>query len=121
MAKIKPMALVESMSGKVCTHSDVYFRTNKRSGAVSTGKLCNPNTAAPTSDQADVRTYFTGAVTNAKAILAATSTDTDQSNYTKLQNYKAQYDANPTFGGTLYNWILKKEFAVVKAAAEAQD
>ena len=30
MADIKPMALIESMSKKVCMHSDVYFRTNNR-------------------------------------------------------------------------------------------
>ena len=32
MAEIKPMALIESMKKKVCMHSDVYFRTNKRTG-----------------------------------------------------------------------------------------
>ena len=30
MAQIKPMALIESMKKKVCMHSDVYFRTNKK-------------------------------------------------------------------------------------------
>ncbi|MCQ2340854.1 MAG: hypothetical protein MJZ48_00105 [Paludibacteraceae bacterium] len=115
MAKIKPMALVESMSGKVCMHSDVYFRTNKRSGAVSTGKLCNPFSGEPSEDQMAVRSNFSTAVTAAKAILAAKSTDTDQGNYTKLQTYKAQYDANPKFGGTLYNWILKKEIEALNA------
>ena len=44
MAEIKPMALIESMSKKVCEHSDVYFRTNKKTGKVYTGKLCNPST-----------------------------------------------------------------------------
>ena len=103
------MALVESMSGSVCMHSDVYFRTNKRSGVVSTGKLCNPYTGAPSENQMAVRSNFTTAVASAKAILAAKSTDEVQTNYTKLQTYQAQYDANPKFGGTLYNWILKKE------------
>jgi len=116
MAKIKPMALVESMSGKVCMHSDVYFRTNKRSGAVCTGKLCNPSTADPSTNQTAVRTMFASAVTNAKAVMNATATDT--ANYAKKQQYTAQYNANPLFGGTLYNWVLKKEFALLQAAAE---
>ena len=34
MSEIKPMALIESMCKKVCMHSDVYFRTNKRTGKV---------------------------------------------------------------------------------------
>lgn len=25
MAQVKPMGLIESMSGKVCEHSDMYF------------------------------------------------------------------------------------------------
>ena len=37
MAKIKPMALIENMSKKVCMHSDVYFRTNKQTGVVYSG------------------------------------------------------------------------------------
>ena len=37
MAEIKPMALIESMKKKVCMHSDVYFRTNRQTGKVTTG------------------------------------------------------------------------------------
>ena len=58
MAKIKPMALVESMSKKVCMHSDVYFRTNKVTGVVYTGKLCNPFEGEPSADQTRVRSRF---------------------------------------------------------------
>jgi len=116
MAKIKPMALVESMSGKVCGHSDVYFRTNKRSGNVSSGKLCYPSTADPTTNQTAVRTKFATAIAKAKAILAATSSDTDQSNYTKLQSYTASYNADSKFGGTLFNFIMKKEYKLLQNA-----
>jgi len=115
MAKIKPMGLIESMSGKVCGHSDTYFRTNKRNGNVSSGKLCNPYSGEPTANQTAVRTKFTTATAKAKAILAATSSDTDQSNYTKLQAYTASYAANRTFGGSLYNFIVKKEYAALGA------
>ena len=51
MAEIKPMALIESMKKKVCEHSDVYFRTNKQTGKVTTGKLCNPSTKEPSAAQ----------------------------------------------------------------------
>ena len=110
MAKIKPMGLIESMSGKVCTHSDVYFRTNRRTGSVSSGKLCNPYTGEPTENQNAVRTKFANAIASAKAILHATSSDTDSGNYTKLQQYKSQYEANRAFPGTLFNFIMKKEY-----------
>jgi len=110
MAKIKPMALVESMSGKVCGHSDVYFRTNKRNGNVSSGKMCYPSTAAPTTNQTAVRTKFASAIASAKAIIAATSSDSVQTNYTKKVAYQASYDANRTFGGTFFNFVMKKEY-----------
>jgi len=109
------MVLVESMSGKVCKHSDVYFRTNKRNGNVSTGKLCNPSTAAPTTNQTSARTKFASAIAKAKAILAATSTDTDQSNYTKKTNYTAAYKADSKFPGTLFNYIMQAEYALLGA------
>ena len=58
MSKIKPIAIIESMSGKVCEHSDMYFRTNKQTGKVYTGKLCNPSDAAPSEAQNRVKTRF---------------------------------------------------------------
>ncbi len=114
MAKIRPMGLIESMSGKVCMHSDVYFRTNKRNGNVSSGKLCNPFDGEPTADQVEVRTNFATAAATAKAIVHATATDTE--NYAKLQEYKAAYDNNRSFGGNLYSYIFTKE---MKSLSEA--
>ena len=58
MAEIKPMALIESMKKKVCEHSDVYFRTNKKTGKVTTGKLCNPSTKEPSAAQTAARARF---------------------------------------------------------------
>lgn len=117
MAKIKPMALVEGMSGKVCTHSNVYFRQNKRSGVISTGKLCNPYQGEPDPDVVAARTKFKTAATNAKAILHATApTEGGQAseNYTKLQSYKESYAQHPKYGGSLYTWILKGEYALLE-------
>ena len=47
MAQVKPMGLIESMSGKVCEHSDMYFF--RKNGKVFSGKICNPSTKEPTS------------------------------------------------------------------------
>ena len=42
MAKFKPIDLIKSLSGKLCSHSDVYFA--KKGKTLYTGKLCNPRT-----------------------------------------------------------------------------
>ena len=48
------------MRKKVCEHSDVYFRTNRRTGKVTTGKLCYPSDKAPSAAQvaAKARSLF---------------------------------------------------------------
>lgn len=68
MAKIKPMALIESMSGKVCSHTNVYFAV--RNGKVYTGTLCNPSTKEPNSAQIAHRQRFATATANALSALS---------------------------------------------------
>jgi len=114
MAKYVPMELLKSLSGKVCAHSDVYFAN--RGDTQYTGKLCNPRTKAYSTAELARQTLFASAIANAKAILNATSSDADQSNYTKLQAYQAQHNALPAPRGALFNFIMKKEYAVLKAA-----
>lgn len=58
MSRIRPIAIIQSMSGKVCEHSDMYFRTNKQTQKVCTGKICNPSDAAPTEAQVRVMNRF---------------------------------------------------------------
>ena len=72
MSQVKPMALVESMSGKICGHSDMYFF--RKNGKVFSGKICNPSTKEPTASQLAQRTKFATARANAKTALA----DSDQ-------------------------------------------
>ena len=68
MSKVKPMGLIESMSGKVCEHSDLYvFRRN---GKIFTGKRCHPSTKAPTEAQTAQQNKFATARANAAAALA---------------------------------------------------
>jgi hypothetical protein len=98
MAKIKPMPLIESMSKKVCMHSDVYFRTNKRTGKVYTGKLCNPSTKEPSAAQIKAKERFAKVVAAVRTILA------DPAQKASLEaEYKAQ-----TKIGSLFGYAMKK-------------
>ena len=56
MSKIKPMILVDRLSGKVCSHSNTYFA--ERYGTQYTGTICNPFTGEPTDKQIAVRQKF---------------------------------------------------------------
>jgi len=92
------MALIESMSKKVCMHSDVYFRTNKQTGVTYSGKLCNPSTKAPSVNQTAAKARFAKVVAAVRLIL------TDPTEKAKLQaEYKAQ-----TKIGSLFGYAMKK-------------
>ena len=94
MAEIKPMALIESMKKKVCEHSDVYFRTNKKTGKVYTGKLCNPSTKEPSVNQTAARARFAKVQAAVRAILAGTSEQKTQ----LVAEYNAQHKIGSLFG-----------------------
>ena len=97
MAEIKPMALIESMKKKVCEHSDVYFRTNKRTGKVYTGKLCNPSTKEPSAAQIAAKERFAKVQAAVRAILA------DPTEKAKLQaEYKSQTKYGSLFGYAMH-------------------
>ena len=97
MAEIKPMALIESMKKKVCEHSDVYFRTNKRTGKVYTGKLCNPSTKEPSAAQTAVKARFAKVQAAVRAILA------DPTEKAKLlAGYMAQTKYGSLFGYAMH-------------------
>ena len=104
------MALIQSMSGKICMHSDVYFRTNRKTGDVSTGKLCYPSTKAPTENQIAVQNKFKAVQALVSSILAAKSTDSDLTLYNKQTSYKALYNSQSTCGN-LRAFIFKREYA----------
>ena len=98
MAEIKPMALIESMSKKVCEHSDVYFRTNKKTGKVTTGKLCNPSTKEPSAAQIAAKARFAKVSAAVRAILAGTSEQKTQ----LVDGYKAQNQYGSLFGYAMH-------------------
>ena len=97
MAFIKPMALIESMSRKVCMHSDVYFRTNRQTGKTFTGKLCYPSTKEPTAAQIAAKARFAKVVAAVRTILA------DPAEKAKLQaEFKAQTRIGSLFGYAMH-------------------
>ncbi|MBR2165753.1 MAG: hypothetical protein IJ915_04335 [Paludibacteraceae bacterium] len=97
MAKIKPMALIESMSKKVCEHSDVYFRTNKQTGTTYTGKLCNPSTQEPSAAQTAAKARFAKVVAAVRTILS------DPTEKAKLKaEFKAQTKIGSLFGYAMH-------------------
>lgn len=97
MAEIKPMALIESMKKKVCGHSDVYFRTNRRTGKVTTGKLCYPSEKAPSPAQVAARARFAKVAAAVRAVLA------DPTEKAKLEaEYKSQTKYGSLFGYAMH-------------------
>ena len=98
MAKIKPMVLIESMSKKVCMHSDVYFRTNKQTGVTYTGKLCNPSDQPASANQTKAKSRFAKVAAAVRAIL---------SDPTEKAKLKAEYKAQTKIG-SLFGYAMKK-------------
>ena len=98
MAEIKPMVLIESMKKKVCEHSDVYFRVNKQTGKVTTGKLCNPSTQEPSANQTQAKNRFKKVQAAVRLVLA------DPTEKAKL---KAEFKAQHTYG-SLFGYAMHK-------------
>ena len=98
MAEIKPMALIESMKKKVCEHSDVYFRTNKQTGKVTTGKICYPSTKEPSAAQTAAKARFAKVVAAVRTILE---------DATQKAALEAEYKAQHTYG-SLFGYAMHK-------------
>jgi hypothetical protein len=98
MASINPIPTIKSMSGKVCEHSDMYFRTNKQTLKTVTGKICNPSDAEPTEAQLKVQNRFAKITDAARAIMA----DPDQRAIYEPA-YKKQHRI-----GSLLGYIIKR-------------
>ncbi len=103
MAKIKPIELIASMSGKVCQHGDTYFVTNRQTGRVHTGRICNPSNLPPTESQSEVREKFAQRARNTSAWIMSNKPSGSQPKgselYQKaLEAYKAQHKIGSFFG-----------------------
>lgn len=98
MSKIKPIAIIQSMSGKVCEHSDMYFRTNRQTQKVYTGKICNPSNTAPSEAQVRVMNRFAKISAAVQELLA------DPAEYAKWEKaYLAQHKI-----GSLNGYVFAK-------------
>jgi hypothetical protein len=81
MAKIEPMDLVKSLSGKLCGHSDISFA--KKGDTQYTMKRCNKRTSAPSEAELSQRTKFA-------AISAAVNARVKANDPVDLAAFKAQ-------------------------------
>ncbi len=88
------------MSGKVCTHSKMYFRTNSFNGNVSTGKICFPFKGEASEDQQAAKARFKKVVLAIRERIAA-MTDAEKA---KLKAAAKATQAGSTFGYALHQW-----------------
>jgi len=99
MAKIRPLETISSMSGKVCMHSDIHFRTNRMNGVVTTGKICYPSTATPTADQIAAKNRFKLVSTAIRTRLAA---------LTATEKAAMKAAAKAVRAGSVFGYAFKK-------------
>lgn len=118
MAKIKPMALVESMSSKVCMHSNVYFRTNKVTGATFAAKLCNPYDGGNSEDQLAARNRFAAVSAAVRARIAALQ-PTEKT--ALLAQFRGQSKVGSFFGYCFKKWNSEYDDSGVLITADDSD
>lgn len=105
MALIRPLETIKSMSKKVCEHSDVYFRTNKRTGKTYTGKMCNPFEGEPSTNQVAKRTRFAKVSAAIRTRLAVPASGTPTEEQVAIRKaYEAQYKIGSLFGFAWKQW-----------------
>ena len=97
MAKIEPMDLVKSMSGKVCGHSDISFA--KKGKTQYTMKRCNPRTTPYTEAELARQEKFA----QVRAAMKALSEE-------QRAEYAAQFKKSPGKDSPLNGYIFAKEY-----------
>ena len=101
MSKIIPMDLIKSMSGTLCSHSDMYFA--KRGKTLYTGKRCNPRDLDKdpyTEKELAVHDKFA----QVRAAVKALSEE-------QKAEYAAQFKKYPGKYSTLNGYIFAQEYA----------
>lgn len=101
MAKVKPLEIIKGLRGKVCEHSDMYFRTNRQTGEVFTGKVCYPSEEDASVDQVAVRGRFKKVSQAIRARIAALESDAKAA---LVAAYKAQHKIGSLFGYAFRKW-----------------
>ena len=97
MAKIIPMDLLSSLSGKICGHSDISFA--KKGKTQYTMKRCNPRTTPYTEAELARQEKFA----QARAAMKALSEE-------QKAEYAAQFKKSPGKYTTLDGYIFAKEY-----------
>ena len=97
MAKIIPMDLLSSLSGKVCGHSDISFA--KKGKTQYTMKRCNPRTTPYTEAELARQEKFA----QVRAAMKALSEE-------QKAEYAAQFKKYPGKYTTLNGYIFAKEY-----------
>ena len=97
MAKIIPMDLIGSMSGKICGHSDISFA--KKGKTQYTMKRCNPRTTPYTEAELARQEKFT----QVRAAMKALSEE-------QKAEYAAQFKKSPGKYTTLNGYIFAMEY-----------
>ena len=97
MAKIIPMDLIGSMSGKICGHSDISFA--KKGKTQYTMKRCNPRTTPYTEAELARQEKFAQVRAAMKALSEEQKTE-----------YAAQFKKSPGKYSTLNGYIFAKEY-----------
>lgn len=87
MGKVTTNWLTPGHSGSPCSHDDIYTKVNKKTGAVYSVKLCNPNDSC-NELQSTGRNAF-GVVSGAISAWINANKDPETADYKKV---KAQYD-----------------------------
>lgn len=99
MARYVPIELIQSLSGKVCEHSDTYFA--RRNNTLYTVKRCNPRTKPFSATEKQRQDNFKTASANTVAALA------DES---KRATYQAAFKNQHKYA-TLRGYVFAQEFA----------
>ncbi len=99
MARYVPIELIQSLSGKVCEHSDTYFA--RRNNTLYTVKRCNTRTKPFTEAEKQRQSNFKTAAANTTAALA------DEN---KRTTYQEQFKNQRKYA-TLRGYVFAQELA----------
>jgi hypothetical protein len=102
MAKFKPIDLIKSLSGKICSHSDTYFQKRRRT--LCTGRICNPRTKPYTEAELARQAKFKQAI----QAVAALSQEQIADYLTAFE--KQRKSPNPKYA-YLRNFMIAQEYA----------
>lgn len=94
------------MSGQVCEHSDMYFRTNRQTGKVTTGKRCYPSTKPASENQTAQQSAFGTLTSQARAWIATNNPKEGEATAEGAKMYAA-YKAQRSVGSYM-GFIVKK-------------